>query len=118
MRRIIESGLLYTLAVIATFVTYVCRSNAIYVTSIAEMQILCIAFNLIIVRASKSRVDEYIMSSIATVAPLEMRMNHMSTTINGVSHVASGPVLVISRSSLSKANELEMECQNGFQDKS
>ncbi|KAF8997200.1 hypothetical protein BDQ17DRAFT_1309908 [Cyathus striatus] len=33
MRRIIESGLLYTLSVIATFITYTCGSNSLYVTS-------------------------------------------------------------------------------------
>ncbi|KAF8982123.1 hypothetical protein BDQ17DRAFT_1316598 [Cyathus striatus] len=81
MRRIIESGLLYTLAVIITFITYACRSNALYVASKVEKQIVGIAFNLIIIRASKSRPNEYTMTS-ATVE-FEVQMNHTSSTTTG-----------------------------------
>ncbi|KAF9477028.1 hypothetical protein BDN70DRAFT_881663 [Pholiota conissans] len=50
---IIESGLLYTLSAIATFGTYVGGSEYVYLTSgVVEVQVVGIAFNLIIVRTT------------------------------------------------------------------
>ncbi|CAA7268856.1 unnamed protein product [Cyclocybe aegerita] len=52
MLSIIESGILYSIASLTTFITFVIGSNAVYVTTDAEIQIVGIAFNLIIIRAS------------------------------------------------------------------
>ncbi|KAF9473506.1 hypothetical protein BDN70DRAFT_885758 [Pholiota conissans] len=49
---IIESGLLYTLSAIATFGTYVGGSGYVYLTSWVEVQVVGIAFNLIIIRTT------------------------------------------------------------------
>ncbi|PPQ70157.1 hypothetical protein CVT26_014449 [Gymnopilus dilepis] len=53
MRIIIESGLLYTSVAFATFVTAVIKTYGIYVTTAFEVQIVGIAFNLIIIRTSR-----------------------------------------------------------------
>jgi len=52
IRIIIESGLMYTTIALITFVTFETGSNSFYPTSDAELQILSIAFNLIIIRIS------------------------------------------------------------------
>ncbi|KAJ6620658.1 hypothetical protein B0H10DRAFT_1068024 [Mycena sp. CBHHK59/15] len=58
MRRIIESGLLYTTAAFLTFVAYTTKSHLAYPASAIEMHSVGIAFNLIIIRRSKhSRKD-------------------------------------------------------------
>ncbi|KAF8157258.1 hypothetical protein B0H34DRAFT_712941 [Crassisporium funariophilum] len=57
MRSIIESGLIYSIAAFTTFVTFVTGSNAVYVTTDAEIQIVGIVFNLIIIRSSRALRD-------------------------------------------------------------
>ncbi|KAJ4484608.1 hypothetical protein C8R41DRAFT_444877 [Lentinula lateritia] len=52
IRIIVESGLMYTTIAFITFITFVVGSNSFYPTSDAELQILSIAFNLIIIRIS------------------------------------------------------------------
>jgi hypothetical protein len=52
MRIIVESGLLYTATAFITFVTFVVGSNGVYVITDAEIQIVGIVFNMIIIRAS------------------------------------------------------------------
>ncbi|KAF8058200.1 hypothetical protein FPV67DRAFT_1355795, partial [Lyophyllum atratum] len=54
MRVIIESGLLYTVAAFMTFVTYMSKSNSLYVVSCVVLPIAGIAFNLIIIRTAKA----------------------------------------------------------------
>ncbi|KAJ3721326.1 hypothetical protein DFJ43DRAFT_1094643 [Lentinula guzmanii] len=51
-RVIIESGFLYTTIALITFITFLTGSNSFYAASDAELQILSIAFNLIIIRIS------------------------------------------------------------------
>ncbi|KAJ7749586.1 hypothetical protein DFH07DRAFT_828975 [Mycena maculata] len=58
MRIIIESGLMYTVVAFITFVTYIVNSNSSYGTSDVEVQIVGIAFNLIIIRANDQSADE------------------------------------------------------------
>ncbi|KAF8997196.1 hypothetical protein BDQ17DRAFT_1248936 [Cyathus striatus] len=94
MRRIIESGLLYTLAVTVTFITYACGSNALYVTSKALKQIVVIAFNLIIIRASKSSPNEY---TIASTGPMELQITSTTTGIGASSSITAPVQLIISR---------------------
>ncbi|KAF8157261.1 hypothetical protein B0H34DRAFT_493391 [Crassisporium funariophilum] len=57
MRSIVESGLIYSIAALTTLVTSVIGSNIIYVTTDAEIQIVGIVFNLIIIRATRTLVD-------------------------------------------------------------
>ncbi|KAJ3562861.1 hypothetical protein NP233_g9316 [Leucocoprinus birnbaumii] len=57
-RVIIESGLLYTGTVIALFITIICRSNVVFITSAAEIQLTGIAFNLILARAECPNEEE------------------------------------------------------------
>ncbi|KAF9477027.1 hypothetical protein BDN70DRAFT_922883 [Pholiota conissans] len=49
---IIESGLLYTLSAITAFGTYVGGSEYVYLTSGVQLQVVGIAFNLIIIRTT------------------------------------------------------------------
>ncbi|KAJ3827732.1 hypothetical protein EV361DRAFT_301166 [Lentinula raphanica] len=52
IRIVIESGMMYTTIAFMTFITFVVGSNSFYTTSDAELQILSMAFNLIIIRIS------------------------------------------------------------------
>ncbi|KAF8185731.1 hypothetical protein BJ912DRAFT_1060553 [Pholiota molesta] len=52
MRIIIESGLMYSVIALLTFATIIVGSNAVYVTSDMEVQIVGIAFDLILVRTA------------------------------------------------------------------
>ncbi|KAF9477033.1 hypothetical protein BDN70DRAFT_881672 [Pholiota conissans] len=52
MRIIIESGLMYSAIALITFVCVIVGNNAVYVTSDMEVQIVGIAFNLILVRTA------------------------------------------------------------------
>ncbi|TCD63101.1 hypothetical protein EIP91_006005 [Steccherinum ochraceum] len=55
MRIIIESGALYTVSVFLFFVTFLAKHNAQYATSDAVVQVIGIAFNMIIIRISQRR---------------------------------------------------------------
>ncbi|KAF9029394.1 hypothetical protein BDP27DRAFT_1349693 [Rhodocollybia butyracea] len=68
IRIIIESGLLYTTSAFITFITFLVRSNSFYTLSHAELQILSIAFNLIIIRVSTqpSGSESYVIQSSPT----------------------------------------------------
>ncbi|KAJ3878312.1 hypothetical protein F5051DRAFT_232493 [Lentinula edodes] len=65
-RIIIESGFLYTTIALITFITFLTGSNSFYATSDAELQILSIAFNLIIIRISTRPEENY---SVQTTRP-------------------------------------------------
>ncbi|GLB42147.1 hypothetical protein LshimejAT787_1101620 [Lyophyllum shimeji] len=54
MRIIIESGLVYTLSTVIVFATLLSGSNSIFITSAAEIQVIGIAFNLILIRAKSA----------------------------------------------------------------
>ncbi|KAF8075330.1 hypothetical protein FPV67DRAFT_1728519 [Lyophyllum atratum] len=54
IRVIIESGLLYTVVALVTFVVFTIGDNSLYVVSGAEIGIAGIAFNLIIIRTSQA----------------------------------------------------------------
>jgi len=54
MRTILESGLVYTTMTIIVFVTHISGSNSIFITSAAEMQLIGITFNLILIRAKNA----------------------------------------------------------------
>lgn len=59
IRIIVESGLLYTATAVISFCTYVTNSNAFYIATSLETQIIGIAFNLIVIRAHNRSADEY-----------------------------------------------------------
>jgi len=59
IRVIAESGSAYTLMVFMTFVVSVCGSNALYPLSDATLQATGIAFNVIIVRSSARRDEQF-----------------------------------------------------------
>ncbi|KAJ3753682.1 hypothetical protein EV360DRAFT_29125, partial [Lentinula raphanica] len=52
IRIIIESGMMYTTIALISFITFEIGSSSAYATSDVELQILSIAFNLIIIRVS------------------------------------------------------------------
>ncbi|KAF4623802.1 hypothetical protein D9613_001288 [Agrocybe pediades] len=52
MRIIVESGLLYSTTALITFITFITQSSGVYVITDAEIQIVGIAFNMIIIRAA------------------------------------------------------------------
>ncbi|KAJ7846032.1 hypothetical protein B0H14DRAFT_963320 [Mycena olivaceomarginata] len=80
MRIIIESGLLYTGTSLITFISYVTNSVAVYVTTDIEIQVIGIAFNLIIIRAALSPKESYSITS-GSGYPLEFRMSSQSTAV-------------------------------------
>ncbi|KAH8092475.1 hypothetical protein BXZ70DRAFT_455547 [Cristinia sonorae] len=55
MRIIIESGAIYTTAVVIFFITYLSRSNAQYVVAACMVQLIGIVFNLLIIRLDRGR---------------------------------------------------------------
>ncbi|GLB42156.1 hypothetical protein LshimejAT787_1101710 [Lyophyllum shimeji] len=58
MRIIIESGLLYSITCTIFFITLAAGSNALFLTAAMEVQVVGIAFNLILIRARNSaRMD-------------------------------------------------------------
>ncbi|KAJ7907203.1 hypothetical protein B0H13DRAFT_2332589 [Mycena leptocephala] len=63
MRIVIESGILYTGTSLITFVSYITNSIAVYVTTDVEVQIIGIAFNLIIIRAAQTSQENYSTTS-------------------------------------------------------
>ncbi|KAJ7326169.1 hypothetical protein DFH08DRAFT_884978 [Mycena albidolilacea] len=80
MRIVIESGLLYTGTSLITFISYVTNSVAVYVTTDIEIQVIGIAFNLIIIRAALSPKESYSITS-GSGYPLEFRMSSQSTAV-------------------------------------
>ncbi|KAJ7739106.1 hypothetical protein B0H14DRAFT_3168098 [Mycena olivaceomarginata] len=59
IRVIAESGFAYTLMVFLTFVVNVCNSNLIYPFANSTLQATGIAFNVIIIRTSPSRDEQF-----------------------------------------------------------
>ncbi|KAE9396828.1 hypothetical protein BT96DRAFT_977270 [Gymnopus androsaceus JB14] len=57
MLVIIESGLLYTTVALISFIAFLSGSTSFYATSSAEIQILSIAFNLVIIRSARPNDD-------------------------------------------------------------
>ncbi|KAF7378449.1 hypothetical protein MSAN_00271900 [Mycena sanguinolenta] len=60
IRVIAESGLAYSTLVFVTFVVSVCNSNTLYPVSDAALQATGITFNVIIIRSTPRRDDEFI----------------------------------------------------------
>jgi len=60
IRVIAESGLAYSTLVFVTFVVSLCNSNALYPVSDAALQAAGITFNVIIIRSTPRRDDEFI----------------------------------------------------------
>ncbi|KAJ7860615.1 hypothetical protein B0H14DRAFT_3863722 [Mycena olivaceomarginata] len=79
MRIVVESGLLYTGNSLITFISLVTNSVALYVTTDIEIQIIGIAFNLIIIRAAHSPKESYSFPSGSR--SLEFRMSSQSTAV-------------------------------------
>ncbi|KAJ7678566.1 hypothetical protein B0H14DRAFT_2552661 [Mycena olivaceomarginata] len=82
IRIILESGLMYTVTALVTFITFISGSNSVYGTSDVEVQVVGIAFNLIIIRANKRAQAEQMAS---TTMPLEvLRRPMVSDSMDGV----------------------------------
>ncbi|KIJ52201.1 hypothetical protein M422DRAFT_157182 [Sphaerobolus stellatus SS14] len=64
MRNIMESGLLYTVTAFITFVVYLTNSNAVYPVSDTGIQVVGIAFNLIIIRVTYREREEKTFRSV------------------------------------------------------
>jgi len=67
MRIVAESGILYTASALISFCTYVIDSNAFYIAVALQIQLMGIAFNLIIIRTHKSsgiQFDEFLIPTI------------------------------------------------------
>ncbi|KAJ6490927.1 hypothetical protein C8R45DRAFT_991162 [Mycena sanguinolenta] len=60
IRIVAESGLAYSMLVFITFVVSVCNSNTLYPVSDAALQATGITFNVIIIRSTPRRDDEFI----------------------------------------------------------
>ncbi|KAJ6490912.1 hypothetical protein C8R45DRAFT_991110, partial [Mycena sanguinolenta] len=60
IRIVAESGLAYSTLVFVTFVVSVCNSNTLYPVSDAALQATGITFNVIIIRSTPRRDDEFI----------------------------------------------------------
>ncbi|KAF7326529.1 hypothetical protein MVEN_02611000 [Mycena venus] len=83
IRIILESGLMYTVTALVTFITFISGSNSAYGTSDVEVQVVGIAFNLIIIRADKRAQPEKMAS---TTMPLEvLRRPMVSDSMDAVS---------------------------------
>ncbi|KAJ6595600.1 hypothetical protein DFH09DRAFT_973684, partial [Mycena vulgaris] len=83
MRIIIESGLMYTTLAFVTFVTYITDSNSVYGTSDVEVQIVGIAFNLIIIRADRATEEQTKKNTL----PLQVLRRPMASDSMGGVHV-------------------------------
>ncbi|KAF7332999.1 hypothetical protein MVEN_02406200 [Mycena venus] len=86
MRIIVESGLLYTGTSLITFITYVTNSVAVYVTTDIEVQVIGIAFNLIIIRAAQTTQETHSITSGSRAAgqyPLQFRGSGSQSTVPG-----------------------------------
>ncbi|KAJ8502545.1 hypothetical protein ONZ45_g11651 [Pleurotus djamor] len=95
MRVLVESGLIYTTAILILFGTYLADSNAILAVSNAVVQIIGITFNLIIIstdRARKSSGTSQIPSqgnpgiSISGGASLPLHMLNIHTEVSVQRH--------------------------------
>ncbi|KIK61736.1 hypothetical protein GYMLUDRAFT_73243 [Collybiopsis luxurians FD-317 M1] len=84
IRIIIESGGLYTVMALITFITFETGSASFYPTSDAELQILSIAFNLIVIRISSRPEEKYdIVSRKHPTFPLQNFTSVMQTSVGG-----------------------------------
>ncbi|KAF9013841.1 hypothetical protein BDZ89DRAFT_1142419 [Hymenopellis radicata] len=68
MRIVIESGLLCTLSALCSFISFWTDKNAGYIASDAEIQLVSIAYNLIIIRTANQASDEYASPSPSSVS--------------------------------------------------
>ncbi|KAJ7749572.1 hypothetical protein DFH07DRAFT_555271 [Mycena maculata] len=83
MRIIIESGLMYTVVAFLVFITYIFNSYSVYPTSDVEVQIVGIAFNLILIRASAN--SQPMDGQNSTAVALQIHRPHLaSDSANGV----------------------------------
>ncbi|KIJ29403.1 hypothetical protein M422DRAFT_188530 [Sphaerobolus stellatus SS14] len=64
IRNIMESGLLYTMTAFITFVVYLANSDAVYPVSGMGIQLMGIAFNLIIIRVTYREREEQTLRSV------------------------------------------------------
>ncbi|KAJ7036754.1 hypothetical protein C8F04DRAFT_1394021 [Mycena alexandri] len=87
MRIIVESGLLYTTVALITFITYITNSNSAYATSDVEVQIVGIAFNLIIIRADNRAAEEQAMLNVSNHYPLHVVRGGMAPVVVDGVHV-------------------------------
>ncbi|KAJ7452120.1 hypothetical protein B0H11DRAFT_2074364 [Mycena galericulata] len=84
-RILLESGLMYTVVALITFVTFITDSNSAYGTSDVEVQVVGIAFNLIIIRADGRAEEERTTKSGGSTLRLQgLRRPMTSDPMDGV----------------------------------
>ncbi|KAJ3753681.1 hypothetical protein EV361DRAFT_954704 [Lentinula raphanica] len=116
IRIIIESGMMYTTIAFITFITFVVGSSSFYATSDAELQILSIAFNLIIIRIStRPGLDSSTQSASARFAtPQTYPLRKFSSAMKGT--VDTDPELDSSAQYLSEDPVTTKPPQSSFLD--
>ncbi|KAF5339700.1 hypothetical protein D9758_014905 [Tetrapyrgos nigripes] len=92
IRIMIESGLMYTVTAIIAFITFVTGNNSFYATTDVELQVLAIAYNLIIIRVSSRPPEDYSMKS--TVATATIPLHNMNSTIEGTAASDTSKIMV------------------------
>ncbi|KAF8168632.1 hypothetical protein K438DRAFT_1983774 [Mycena galopus ATCC 62051] len=81
IRVIAESGFAYTLMVVLTFVVNVCNSNLIYPFANSTLQATGIAFNVIIMRTSRSHDEQFTVFADNDGAPTFLRFRSRITEL-------------------------------------
>lgn len=96
IRIIIESGMLYTLFVIITFICELAGSNAIYGTSCTMIQVVGISFNLIIIRVDQTN-HSLSASFVDSAAPASHPLRLMRSSVGTGMSRSHGMEIMISR---------------------
>ncbi|PIL34522.1 hypothetical protein GSI_03300 [Ganoderma sinense ZZ0214-1] len=102
MHIIIESGLMYTVSVVILFILYLASNNAQYAVSDCIVQIIGIAFNLIIIRIDQGRAaTSKTMTTLISArdqerggrfghrSPVRFRFSRQTTTCSSITDVDS-----------------------------
>ncbi|KAF9527334.1 hypothetical protein CPB83DRAFT_401501 [Crepidotus variabilis] len=99
IRYVIESGLLYTLFSIMTFITVVTGSNGPYIMGNADVMIVPIAFNLIIIRTSRIASHSESTTFAGSRVSGALAFNPMSLTKDNVTNVTieEGVSVIVTR---------------------
>ncbi|KAF8917190.1 hypothetical protein CPB85DRAFT_215648 [Mucidula mucida] len=101
-RIVIESGLLCTLSALCSFISFWTDKNAGYIASDAEIQLVSIAYNLIIIRTAYQTSDEYAFPSPSSGSGPTLQLSIVRAP-NG----SSGDFEAAPRDVMSSFNDLE-----------
>lgn len=90
MRIMIESGAMYTISVIVFFVVYLASNNAQYGVSDCVVQIIGIAFNLVIIRVQQGRAIETSIMRASRTTRTESNVKGNNISLNLIPGLPSG----------------------------